>query len=263
MHYRPLNALATWTIALSIASWILLVIATAANTVASLTVSDWGDPDVLPQNAYEWSLLGTIMLAWVGLMLVATVAGVLFLIWFAIANANVPALGVMGKRFGAGWAVGWWLIPLANLVMPMFVLKEAYLGSKPGVAEVDVWRDRTPGIVAGWWGLWIASGLTSMGESIAAATGQVEVAAALGVATAGLSGVGLWLFVKWCLAITRWQQSKHDAGGAGLYACTNCGYDLRGTRGPFCPECGHEVPADIRAHLQRQGESGTPEPWQA
>jgi len=266
MNYKPLKGLTTWCIALSIAAFAFMVVMTIIDVIGLLIVADWVDPNAPVNAPWEGGLVIAMLAAGGVSSLIGLAAGILFLIWFAQANGNVPALGVMGKRVSSGWSVGWWFIPFANLVMPFRALKETYLGSKPGVSEVEVKQDPTPGVVGWWWGLWLLNNLLINIETQMASSGDTEVAEAavyVGVLTTALMGVGLWLYVRWTLDIVRWQQVKHDSGGAGLYACTNCGYDLRGTRGPMCPECGAEVPAGHRAQMERQGESASPEPWQA
>jgi len=270
MQYRPLRGLTTWTIALSIASFVLIVLVSLADLLGLLLVPTWSQPDAPLDGPLELTLIAIAGLGGLGAMAIGLAAAVVFFVWFAFANGNVPALGVMGKKTGPGWSVGWWFVPFANLVMPFRALKETYVGSQPGVNEVDRSSDATPAIVGWWWGLWLLNNLLSNIELRLAFNSSpqlVEAATYLGLVTLALSGVTLWLFVRWSLDITRWQQAKHDSGGAGMYACTKCGYDLRGTRGPFCPECGAEVPA---GHLAKRGNDATSrsaaamtrEPWQ-
>ena len=71
----------------------------------------------------------------------------LFLRWLHRVVANGPALGGRELRYTPGWAVGWWFVPVLNLVRPFQVVAEAWIVSA-----------RDPGASLGlllptWWGL--------------------------------------------------------------------------------------------------------------
>lgn len=48
-------------------------------------------------------------------------------------------------------------------------------------------------------------------------------------------GIGLWMFVRGRRLVARLAPPDGSV-------CTHCGYDLRGTGSPRCPECGRLVP---------------------
>ena len=77
---------------------------------------------------------GTPDLVWLGVSVVMGLAGlvgfgvfvgmvVAYMIWQYRTAANLAALG-RPTRFGAGMGVGWWFIPVANLVMPLLVTRD-------------------------------------------------------------------------------------------------------------------------------------------
>ena len=83
------------------------------------------------------------------------VNGILILAWIWRANANARALGARRMVFTPGWAVGWFFVPFANLVMPYRALRETWRASaRPLDPEaVDV-----PGLwFPAWWFFWLAS----------------------------------------------------------------------------------------------------------
>jgi hypothetical protein len=94
-------------------------------------------------------------------LLVATV--VLWLIWQHRAHANLKAVGVTGLENSPGWAVGWWLIPFANLWKPFQVNRELW---KASGGDYD-WRSLPTWPVLGWW--WASWILASVLGRIAAA----------------------------------------------------------------------------------------------
>jgi hypothetical protein len=89
-------------------------------------------------------LLGVIQLS-VGLF-----EGVLFLFWVYRANKNGRALGAVGMKYGPGWSVGWFFVPIASLFMPYWVIKEIWQVSSP--TPHNGWRHAhvTP-LLALWW----------------------------------------------------------------------------------------------------------------
>ena len=51
-------------------------------------------------------------------------AGIVFIAWLHRARVNLETLAPAALRWRPGWAVGGWLIPLANLVIPVLVVSE-------------------------------------------------------------------------------------------------------------------------------------------
>ncbi|HEX8288849.1 MAG TPA: DUF4328 domain-containing protein [Pyrinomonadaceae bacterium] len=86
---------------------------------------------------------------------------IFFLIWLHRAFKNLPALKSAYQEFSPGWAVGWWFIPFANLVMPFKVVRELWNESDPDFDEETGFLNSvggTPGIIVFWWASFIISG---------------------------------------------------------------------------------------------------------
>ncbi len=76
---------------------------------------------------------------------------VFFLQWMHRAYANLPGLGAERLRFTPGWAVGYFFVPFANLVYPLYAMREIWHHSSPtpparrsnleqqSVRQVDSW----------------------------------------------------------------------------------------------------------------------------
>jgi hypothetical protein len=80
------------------------------------------------------------------------VVGIVWLIWQYRGHANLDAMGEKGLRFTPRFAVVWWLVPLANLVMPYNVTVELWERLSPDE------RSRTRlGPLPAWWGAWVTS----------------------------------------------------------------------------------------------------------
>jgi hypothetical protein len=82
---------------------------------------------------------------------VIVAAIILWLIWQYRAHANLRALGVGELKYTPGWAVGWWLIPFANIVMPFLTMRELWKASDPEAGSID-WLGRpTTALLGLWW----------------------------------------------------------------------------------------------------------------
>jgi len=74
-----------------------------------------------------------------------------WLLWQYRAHANLRALGADNLSYSPGWAVGWWFIPFANIVLPYLTVRELWKASDPDASAID-WKARGgAAIVAVWW----------------------------------------------------------------------------------------------------------------
>jgi hypothetical protein len=85
-------------------------------------------------------------------LLIAT--WVVWLIWQHHATQNLWARGYRDLRIRPGWAVGWWFIPFASLVMPCVAMLELDRRSTADGAP----RQASP-LIGSWWGVYIAGGV--------------------------------------------------------------------------------------------------------
>ena len=76
-------------------------------------------------------------------------SGILILAWTYRANANARGLGAVGMRFTPAWSVGWYFIPVANLVKPYDAMREIWKAS----AHPQGWSQNTEPLSLRWW--WI------------------------------------------------------------------------------------------------------------
>ena len=98
---------------------------------------------------------GLVALAYLAIY-VAT--AVLTLKWIYRVNLNAKLLAP-DKATGPGWAVGWYFIPFASLVMPYRAMSEAW---RISLSPAD-WRNLpTPGLLPLWWGLFLLTNFLSM-----------------------------------------------------------------------------------------------------
>ncbi|MGI8669037.1 MAG: DUF4328 domain-containing protein [Aridibacter sp.] len=104
-------------------------------------------------------IIGILSLIEIPLRIVTVV---FFLMWLHRAYKNLLALKAQHLEFSPGWAVGWWFIPLANLVKPFQVVRELWNESDPefdeefGFLASDL---GTPAIIGFWWATFLISGI--------------------------------------------------------------------------------------------------------
>ena len=75
---------------------------------------------------------------------------VVFFVWLHRAAANARALGATGLTFTPGWSIGWFFVPIANLFMPLRVMRELWRASH----DPAHWATRAAAPIVGWW--WFA-----------------------------------------------------------------------------------------------------------
>ena len=82
----------------------------------------------------------------------------LFLVWFHRAYRNAAALGAASLHFSAGWAVGWWLVPIASFWVPLLAALDIWKASDAVVSDASGQSrrpDAAPILVAVWWAAWL------------------------------------------------------------------------------------------------------------
>lgn len=80
---------------------------------------------------------------------------ILVLMWVNQMNKNSRELGAAEMQFTSGWAVGWFLVPFANLVKVPQVMLELWKTSKNPMAWKNEPDDKR---IHFWWALWVVSG---------------------------------------------------------------------------------------------------------
>jgi hypothetical protein len=93
------------------------------------------------------------------MVLVSLTIFVLLIIWMWRVAKNAEVLGRRQPRFGPGWTIGGWFIPVANFVIPVLVMQDLWRGTDPDAPPGDpIWRSRPgSGLVGWWWALHLAS----------------------------------------------------------------------------------------------------------
>jgi len=152
---------------------------------------------------------------------------VLFIIWMYRTAKNNEALDRNHPRFGPGWSIGAWFIPLANLVIPVMIMQDLWRGASPEVPRGDpAWR-RSKGswLIGVWWVVLLLSLLRfapSNGPENDSSLSDIETnttIAIVGVVAAAIAAV-LAALVVWTLSrrqldALRAQRTTYDAAVSG------------------------------------------------
>jgi hypothetical protein len=145
-------------------------------------------------------------------------AGVFFLRWFYRAYANLRALGADGLPHGPGWAVGYWFVPIINLVRPATIASDIWNASD-AEGESSSWRERGQSRLVVFW--WLAFALSGIGtwvgirlwESAADPAGLSNAAVVLLLADV------LWIVAGLlAIAYVRRTTSRQETRASGLQA---------------------------------------------
>lgn len=90
----------------------------------------------------------------IGYMVIAAniITIVFFSLWIYNAHRNVRALGARNLSISPGWAIGWFIVPIANLWKPYQAMSELWRASKNPLNWQNTEADW---IIPIWWGFWL------------------------------------------------------------------------------------------------------------
>jgi predicted Zn finger-like uncharacterized protein len=164
---------------------------TATQVAADALAEDVSVPDVMNCCSFLFYLS----------VLIGTI--VTFCLWIHQAHANLPLLSAIHLHYTPAWAVGWFFIPGANLVLPVMVMLEILNASNSSVPE-----DKSQGLTGSfpavlvfvWWAclligqmtgvisfiVTIPGGQTSRGQHLASAVLSI-FASLFSIVAAGLA----------------------------------------------------------------------------
>jgi hypothetical protein len=148
---------------------------------------------------------------WTFTLLMVFPTAIAWLLWQYRSHGNLRALGATGLSYTPGWAVGWWFIPFANVVLPYLTVRELWKASDPEASAID-WKTRSGAAIVGFW--WAGRLVTQVLFQIGAAlTGD-----SLGLSTTTGSSVyfltGDAIFVAWAISaivLVRGVQARQEA----------------------------------------------------
>ncbi len=146
------------------------------------------------------------------------VAAVFFIRWFHRAYKNLDALG--GERkYGTGWAIGYWFVPIVSLVRPKQMADEIWRGSEPSPDAAPA----SASVISAWWGFWIGAGalgiVASNRDGAVRTLDDLAASDYLAIAVSTLTIVAAFLAMRVVSQITERQERRARAlGNAAAFA---------------------------------------------
>ena len=101
---------------------------------------------------------GAVQAAATALVVAILACGICFIVWEWRCAKNAQLLAGTTPRFGPGWAIGGWFIPLANLVIPVLVMQDLWRATARGSDAGDSSRTRPGSALVGWWWAAVVTG---------------------------------------------------------------------------------------------------------
>ncbi|MDP8957226.1 MAG: DUF4328 domain-containing protein [Actinomycetota bacterium] len=151
--FRSAHTLARWTVGLVSGTVGLGVLSIVAWAIHIGVLSRFGagefSAEALEASEVRSGVVTFLMLA------SFLAAGIVWLLWQYRAQSNLSALGAADLRYSPGWAVGWWFIPFANIVMPYLTMRELWKASDPDAGAIEWKTARGTPMLPVWWGTWL------------------------------------------------------------------------------------------------------------
>jgi hypothetical protein len=150
-----------------------------------------------------------IMIGAFGMLAAAIGAYVVNGVWIYRAVSNARALDPRPERISPGWAIGWHVIPIANLWMPFRAMKQTWNTSAEAGRDIAAPVGHPFGI---WWTCWIISSLidnASFRMSMHAETNDEWLTVGyIDMASTVLSVIAAYYFLQILREITRAQADQ-------------------------------------------------------
>lgn len=147
-------------------------------------------------------------------------SAVTFCMWMYQANVTARNLGAQGMQFTAGWAVGWFFVPIMNLFRPYLAAQEIWKASDPDVPRDKPfdWRaSRSSALIGMWWGAWIFTNVLSQISFRITLKGTTRGAAVAGEAMSALADlvsiVAAALAMSWIWQVRQRQLKRYARAG--------------------------------------------------
>lgn len=117
-------------------------------------------------------------------IIVSVATAIAWLFWQYRAYANLRLVGSRQTEYTPGWSVGYWFVPIINLLRPHNIVTELWHRSESR-NDAGAMTKRSVGLISGWWICYISGALTgrlySSVESSATTVSDYMYAARIGI----------------------------------------------------------------------------------
>lgn len=145
------------------------------------------------------------------------IAGVCVIAWFHRAYGNLRRLGATTMRYGPGWAIGGWFVPILNLWRPKQIANDIWRGSDPrNPGQQPLWQEPLSPLLWFWWAAWVL--LLILNRAVAhewtsaAGAHSIRSASHLDIATEVTSIISAGLTIALVRALTKREGERARAG---------------------------------------------------
>jgi uncharacterized protein DUF4328 len=141
------------------------------------------------------------------------VTGIVWIIWHYRAHSNLSTFGVTGLRYSPGAVVAWWIVPLANLILPVLTTAETWKASAAAAdGQPSDWRvRRVPSLLGWWWASWVTRVPLGAVAAVLSVKDNASTNDVLNRAYAGLgTDVALIVAAAFAIAVVRGIQRLQD-----------------------------------------------------
>lgn len=155
-------------------------------------------------QAFETSMLRVYQLALIACYVLGAT-------WIYGAARNAARLVPDPDRISPAGAVGWYIVPIANLFMPFRAMRQIFNSSTRPPRSLDA---DAPPLLRWWWGMWLLVAAIVMAALVLPAdpdTGMVTTAALIDVAYTPLAVLSIWLWWQVVTQITNLQKAARPA----------------------------------------------------
>lgn len=193
-----------------------LLFSALSAVIAGFQIFYVGDPGKMEQISTLEMLDGLLAVFYFGVVIFSVVA---YLMWLNLSVKNLDPLGVTRYKYTPGWAVGWWFVPFASLVMPFLVVRDLWKASMPGFTGED-WKETSATPMLGlWWAAWLLSSFVALAGipaimNSAPSVSDIRILYATGIAAEIFTIVAGLLCIFIMLQIDENQQMKAQEQGA-------------------------------------------------
>ena len=142
-------------VVIAISGWVAVLSVRGVLIVQRIQYGDYDAADEAQQLMRDLSVTPVIY------VIAYVVAGALFITWLSQLRRS-DRVAAEAMRYGPGWAIGGWLIPIVNFFRPYQVMTDVWRGmARPPVAHQASTQPPTPALVRWWWGAFLAAGIGS------------------------------------------------------------------------------------------------------
>jgi hypothetical protein len=163
--FRDNRTAAQWT------RW--LALAQAALAAGAAALASAMPPGLKPGPADPLALIGMTQ------VLLLTGGAIVAARWLYVAGANARAMGATDMMGSPIWSIAWYVVPFANLFMPLVAMRELWRAS---FRPRDWQAAPVPAFLLVWWACWLASNVAGTAAFRLDWEGEVGMSDAVGTA---------------------------------------------------------------------------------